>query len=103
MLLWACASLKQTHTEKRKQAALDNLMAIATFLCSRSGPKKDEVHFPTPATLTLEAVCGQYYRWEEDVCKRIFEKQLRKDRALQQLQRHILSSPYRRQVQEVTS
>jgi len=103
VLLWACASLKQTHTEKRKQAALDNLMAIATFLCSRSGPKKDEVHFPTPATLTLEAVCGQYYRWEEDVCKRIFEKQLRKDRALQQLQRHILSSPYRRQVQEVTS
>ncbi len=103
VLLWACASLKQTHTKKRKRAALDNLMAIATFLCSRSGPRKDEASYPTPATLTLEAVCGQYYRWEEDVCKRIFEKQLRKDRALQQLQSHILSSPYRRQVQEVTS
>ncbi len=103
VLLWACAALKAEHTRKRRQAALDNLMAVAVFLCSRCGPQKEGKAYPSPERLTVEAVSGRYYRWEEDICKRIFRKQLRKDRALQQLQRHILASPYRRQIQEVTS
>nr|BAL57716.1 hypothetical protein HGMM_F52A12C36 [uncultured Acetothermia bacterium]BAL59400.1 hypothetical protein HGMM_OP4C036 [Candidatus Acetothermum autotrophicum] len=92
VLCWACAVLKR----QLEGGSLENLLAFVTFFCSqrgrqRPGPPIEELN---PNNLSLEAVAGRYWRWEEDIC-RLFGKQIRKDRVISQIQELLKASPYR--------
>jgi hypothetical protein len=102
VLIWACARLKHTLYRKRKESSLENLLAFMVFFCSQAGPQRSSDHPLRLDELNYERVAGHYFRWEEDVCRRIFRKRIRKDRPMKQIQSIILESPYRALVQEET-
>jgi len=99
VLIWACAALKKELQERGKVGALENLKAFMVFYCSQMGPRREQNDLPSPGEVCLERVAGRYLRWEEDVCRKIFHKRMRKDRIMNQLQTIILGSPYRDMVQ----
>jgi len=92
VLCWACAALKRTLEGSQRE----NLLAFVAFFCSQRGPQRagPPLKDLKPPSLNLEMVAGRYWRWEEDIC-RLFGKNIRKDRVMNQIQECLKASPYR--------
>lgn len=97
VLVWACAKLKGQMQQKGQSNRLENLKAFMAFYCSQIGPHREEASpvALSPSQLNLERVAGRYLRWEEDICQRVFNKKIRKDRVMEQIRKVILNSPYK--------
>jgi len=102
VLVWACAQLKRLFYETGKAASLENLLAFMTFFCSQTGRKRNGCTPRNTQELSYGCVAGQQYHWKRDICQTIFQKRIRKDRPMQQLQEVIIHSPYRELVEERT-
>jgi hypothetical protein len=101
VLVWACAHLKRELRGRGQARELENLQAFIAFYCSQRGPRRDRppASALSPDRLGLEQVAGQYFRWEEDICRGIFHKSIRKDRVMRQIRDTLLESPYRDMIQ----
>jgi len=71
----------------RAQTQRENLKMWIVWRCSQSGKRRDGPSSEElrPETLSLEQVAGRYFRWEEDICKRIFQRNVRQDRVEEQI------------------
>ena len=91
VLCWSCAKLKASSP---RQDTKDNVVAFVAFYSSQTGPQRRRDPPPERASLCLELLTGRYLRWEEDVCKAIFRKNIRKDRVMGMIAHTISQSPY---------
>lgn len=78
----------------RAQTQRENLKMWIVWRCSQSGKRRDgpPPEELRPETLSLEQVTGRYFRWEEDVCKGIFQRNVRQDRVEEQIAEFIKQS-----------
>ncbi len=96
-LCWSCAKLK---TESPRADTKENIIAFIAFYCSQNGPQRETESLPERASVSLEAVSGRYLRWEEDICGKIFKKNIRKDRVMDMVIRTLSESPYQHLLQQ---
>lgn len=90
-LCWACAKLK---SESRRRDTRENVIAFIAFYCSQRGPDRPSDAPPNRDQLCLEAIQGHYLRWDEDVCRGMFQKHVRKDRVMAMIADTLADSPY---------
>ncbi len=100
-----CCAMAEQKAELRRrghggsaqaQRQLENVRMWLVWRCSQSGrcrdgPSPEEL---SPDRLTLEQVAGRYFRWEEDICRKLFGRNVRQDRIEEQIGRFLRTTQW---------